>query len=100
MCHAALFTHPCGHPSFVWGYCPESGMTGEGDAPPCCDVRTFERHAAPSSEACPLTFCDFVEGSTWYVSLLLSRLFMSLGSRESCLAALYDGRRLVADRAE
>lgn len=67
MCQALPSTHPCGHPSYLWSYCPESGMSGEGGVPPDCDQRNFSRPATPSAGRCPLVHCRFVAGSSWYV---------------------------------
>ncbi|KAK0720308.1 hypothetical protein B0H67DRAFT_484731 [Lasiosphaeris hirsuta] len=64
MCQALPSTHPCGHPSYIWSYCPESGMSGEGGAPPDCDYRKFARPATPSTSRCPLVHCLFEAGNS------------------------------------
>ncbi|KAK1756951.1 hypothetical protein QBC47DRAFT_378136 [Echria macrotheca] len=64
MCHAASQLHPCGHAGTQWTYCPDSGMTGVGTAPPNCDERTWG-NLVESGEECQLAYCAYKTGTTW-----------------------------------
>jgi hypothetical protein len=66
MCYAASSVHPCGHAATRWSYCPESGMVGVGTTPPDCTEKTWG-NASQTSARCPLVYCNFQAGSTWYV---------------------------------
>ena len=72
MCHADSHLHPCGHSGTQWTYCRESRMTGKGTAPPECNDRTWG-NSIKSTEHCPLAYCNFKPGSTWYVAFLYNK---------------------------